>query len=149
VLRAAITHVEAYTPRTEYNYFNSAPGLLAREEAHFRTLGMEENEISDTLRKAGVTIEYTVEVEAPAGREFRLMQTLYRASTEEAVSPINGHFPDEHFVARAGRYESTESSWIEYPARPGQYFVEIDLIDMEGHNIARPGRSRTFDVPSP
>jgi hypothetical protein len=149
VLRAAVSHLHVYSPRTEYNYFNSHPGQLARERAHFRAQGLGNEEVTQILQKAGATIEFTVEVEAPAGREFSLTETLYRMPAEEAVSPVYGHFPVERFVSRADRYENTESGWIEYSKRPGTYFVEIDLVDKEGHNASPPGRSAEFRVPKP
>jgi hypothetical protein len=39
-------------------------------------------------------------------------------------------------------------SWIEYPARAGAYFVEIGLVDKEGHTVGAPARSVTFHVPA-
>jgi hypothetical protein len=147
VLRADVTGVKTYAPRTEYDYFNSHPGVLERERAHFHAQGLEEAETNKILRKSGVTVEFTVDIEAPAGREFKLTETLYRASAEEPISTIFGNFPNERFVVRASRYRTTESGWIEYPTRPGAYFVEIGLVDKEDHNAGPPGRSATFHVP--
>lgn len=146
VLRAAVSHLHVYSPRTEYNYFNSQPGQLAREQSHFRAQGISSEEVTQILRKTGATIEFTVEIEAPAGRKFTLTEALYRMPAEEAVSPVYGHFPIEHFVSRADRYENTESGWIEYPTRPGSYLVEVDLVDEDGHNAGPPGRSAEFRV---
>jgi len=148
VLRATVSNLRTYAPRTEYNYFNSHPGQLANERAHLHAQGLDQEEIRQILQKSGVTVEFTVEIEAPAGDKLSLTETLYRAPAEEAVSPINGHFPSERFVASASRYQTTESSWIEYPARAGAYFVEVDLVDKEDHTVGAPARSATFHVPA-
>jgi hypothetical protein len=147
VLRASVVHLHLYEPRTEYNFLNSHPGQLAGVRSHLRAQGQGEAEIQEILQKTGVTIEFTVEVEGPAGRKLDLSETLYRMPAEESVSPLYGHFPAERFVARAERYETTESGWIEYPKRAGRYLIEIGLVDEEGFNAGPPGRSATFAVP--
>jgi hypothetical protein len=143
-LKASVTNPTILANRTWYTYFNSHPGsgALEHQRAAFRANGLTEEEINQLLRKSGFIFEFTVEVKGPPGREYTLTTELYRLPAEEAVTPINGSLPSEHFKTHAGEagYESEENGWIEYPARAGRYLLEVELVDKEDHPIGK-GRS--------
>jgi hypothetical protein len=137
VVRVALSDVRTEPHRTEYNYFGSHPASLRREEAAFRAEGLSAAEISSVLRQRGVTVQFTVEPHGPSDHAWYVTEVLYDHATGRREPRIDGNFLDDfRFVPNAGERAVTFPSWIEYPSRPGSYFVEIEVSDEKGTNAA-------------
>jgi hypothetical protein len=142
-LKATVSPIKILAPRSWQVYLDNPPGsgALEQKRAEFRKSGLHEEEIDQLLQKPGFIFEFTVEVKGPAGREYSLYTQLYQLPAEVAIpeSQLTGSFPGKHFTTHAGvqGYESEENGWIEYPAHPGKYLLEVELIDKEGHPVAK------------
>jgi hypothetical protein len=146
VIRAAVTDIRTEPHRTEYIYFGSHPERLRREEVAFRREGLSPAQIAQVLQKRGVTVQFTVEPRGPANHAWYVTESLYNDSTGQREPAIEGNYLDDYpFVPHAGERAVTLPSWIQYPATPGVYFVEIEVSDKAGTNAT--GVSGKFRSP--
>lgn len=146
VIRATVTDVRTEPHRTENVYFASHPAVLKREEAAFRKEGLTTREIHEVLQRRGVTVQFTVETQGPPGHAWYITESLYNNTTGAREPTINGNFLEEYrLVPGAGSRAVTFPSWIEYPKRPGVYFVEIEVDDKKG--TTETGKSARFRAP--
>jgi hypothetical protein len=144
VLTATVKPVEADPDVTLRNYLNGHSGQLAAYLSHAKAQGLGEEEIDQALRTLGVLVEYTINMHGPAGQAVNVTRTLYEAHTEARVAEgAVSILPPERYVSHAAVSQSAQSTWIEPPAGVGAYFVEIDLVDMDGETIGK-GRSPLF-----
>jgi hypothetical protein len=146
-LKVSVTSLTTLPNRTRLSYINDRPGQLQHKRAEYAAHGADEEEINQLLQKDGFTFESTIDVEAPPGRQLKLETVLYRMPAEERISQLSGILPEESFKTKAGeggdKFEP--NGWIEYPARPGKYLLEVDVVDQEGNSLGK-GR-RELDVP--
>jgi hypothetical protein len=147
VLRVSITSRVPEAPRTEFSYFDSHPAELAREEAHLHALyDLSKQEIQRELeRKNGVTVEFNVETQAPAGHTWHVNETLFNATTGARVEEANASIPPETYTPAAGIQTNPFPGWFEYPSHPGEYYVELELNDGKGSQET--GKTEKFRAP--
>lgn len=144
VLTATVKPVEVDPNVTLRNYLNSHRGQLAAYLSHAEAQGLGEEEINQALRTPGILVEYTIDMDGPAGQTVSVTRTLYAAHTEARVAEgAVSILPPERYVSHAAVSQSAQSTWIEPPAGVGAYFVEIDLVDNGGETIGK-GRSQLF-----
>jgi hypothetical protein len=138
-LKVDVTSLTTLPNRTRLSYVNDRPGQLERKRAEYAAHGADHEEINQLLQRSGVTFETTIDVEAPPGRTFKLETVLYRMPAEERVSQLSGILPEESFTTKAGeggdKFEP--NGWIEYPAHPGMYLLEVDVVDQEGTSLGK------------
>jgi len=133
-LKVRMTSHGTEAPRSEFSYFDSHPAELAREEAHLHSLyGLTSQEAKEELKKKlGVTVEFDVETQAPAGHVWNVTETLFDKTTGERVQEVNASIPPARYTATAGTQTHPFPSWFEYPSTPGRYYVELELNDGKG-----------------
>lgn len=146
VSRAEV-HVLLHAPRTEHNYL-AGVGKLEREENILRGKGIPQGEIRHSFQSPGVTVEYTTEIEATPGSEYHVSVKMFRAASEEPITPESEFVPDEPLVTSAGKFQQTFAAWMQYPPAPGTYFIEVGLLPRKGGgDVGKPRRSADFRVP--
>jgi hypothetical protein len=146
VLGASVNSVEVFPDTTFRSYVNGHPGQLSRAVANARAAGLDPREVKDLLQTEGILVEYSVGIDGVAGQAVNVTRTLYDAGTQERV-PADGLVvvPPERLVSQAASDQRAQDTWMSLPPSPGTYFVEIDVVSINGETIGK-GRSHVFSV---
>lgn len=145
VLRASVTKIVTEPGRTEYVYFASHRAALLREEAALHREHLSKSEIRQVFEQRGVTVEFTVDTDGPAGHAWLITESLYNNATGAREANIEGNYWNAYrYVPAADSHTRSFPSWIQYPG-PGEYFVEIEVND--GTNSPITEKSAVFRVP--
>jgi hypothetical protein len=91
-------------------------------------------------------VQFEVAPHGPPNHAWYVTESLYDAGSGRRELEIDGDYLDAYkLVPNAGEQSVTLPSWIQYPTRPGRYFVEIEVSDEKGANAT--GVSETFRSP--
>ncbi len=143
---ALVAHVKDVRARpgvTQYNWLAYHPAALVRERNKFKAEFLNRGEHPPSAREVdqaferakGVEVNWSIFIEGPAGREFKVTHTLAREEAAGKAPTAEGptsYWPPEVIVSKAGKYEDRESAFIQEPAHAGTYSIEIYLKSADG-----------------
>lgn len=143
LLDVAVSDISIDHP-VKYSSFLQTIDGLSRFKAGAKANDVPMPVVRARLDVPGVEIAFRLRVDGPPGRRLELTPKVYKAHGRIAapVSPL-APVQTEHYKSEAEQERGITSTWTAYPARPGEYYIELRVDELIGARREFRARART------